>query len=742
MQYLNYLVYIFYPILLGVLLWGVKFYKKGSWNDEFISLQQTKAFQGFCALCIMFHHIAQKTCADWLESKYIRHGLEMFVPIGYLLVGVFLFFSGFGLYKSWKTKPNYLHKFKRRRLYPPIFFGAIAAFAFMTARIHTGAGVVGLANPATIGGMVINNEYAWYIYASVLFYLAFYLSFKYCKKEKTALGITCAVVILYIVFCEWWMYGEWWYNTAPMFLVGIFFARNEEKLVDAMKKHYAPALVVSIILFGQYFAQGQLMQKILPSVQTDFQYHAARIIFTTSQMMAAVCFMAVVLLLGLKIKIGNRALKFMGTMTLEFYIIHGLYVELFGYCFMFDGVKPMYYIRNVALYTLVVFACSLVSVYIMKQADRLVQWFVRKYDFVARDMRFDSKVAVVVAAVVLVFLFLPTFIMGLREVPRFMEQGDQYQEDVNVFADVDGEKMSAYIKPYAKGESSHTIVILRTAEDPCASITLRPLANAISHKGYKVIILDGLGAGFSDDTERPRTADNIAYEIHTALESLGVEGPYILMPHGTSGIYAQVYIEKYRDEVEGLIAVETDVAQQLDKTLEHARISLPQYRRMYNKQLFLMESGKKLQNKIGLYELMWSIYERNFMYLIDDFGTFGEYNEFFPLKSRYYEKYHNKNSMDEMRLTFENYERVADMKYPEDLPVLTMISYAKCHAYEMKYLEWEQIHRDLMTNEEIQDIRLVTGGPEFIYYLNFSSQYVELRIDEFIKTVIDGQEAA
>lgn len=741
MQYLHYLTYLYYPILLGLLLWGMKISKKGSWNDEFISLQQTKSFQGFCALCIMFHHLGQKTCASWLPSKYIVHGLDFFVPIGYLLVGVFLFFSGFGLYKSYKTKPNYFHKFKRRRIYPPVFFSAIAGALFLIARIHREAGYV-IPNPMSIGGMQLNNSYAWYIYASVLFYMTFYLAFKYCKKEKVALAITCTVVVLYIVFCEWWMYGEWWYNTAPMFLIGIFFARNEEYLTNAMKRHYAPCLIISTGIFAGYFAIGQYMQKILPSVQTDFQYHAARILFTTSQMMAAVCFMAVVLLLGLKIRIGNKAINKMGTVTLEFYLIHGLFVELFGYRFITEDARPLIYIRYVALYTLVVFLCSIGMVILMKLADRFVQWFVKKYDFVARKMRHDSKVAAIAVVAVAIFVFTPVLVSGKLEIPEYMLAGDKYQEEANVFTEVDGEKVSAYIAENEEGNNEHTVVILRNVEDPCISITLRGLSEQLAALGNKVIVLDGLGSGFSDDTERARTADNIAYEIRTALQNLGEKGPYILMPIGSSGIYAQAYIDNYRSDVEGMIAVETEVASQLDKILEYSQISFPQYKRMYYKQIFLAETTQKLDRALGFYEMKWSIYERNYMYLIDKFDEFGNYDEFLPLKSRYYEKYHNKNSMDEMRCTLENYERVAELKYPEDLPVLTMISYAKSETRSMEFLKWREIHEDLMTNRDIQEIRVVTGGPQFIYHLNYSNLYISKTINSFIERCVEGQEAA
>ena len=105
MKQLIYSVYVILPVLL---LWGAKFSKGKEFNDGFLSLEQTKAFQGFLAICIMLHHIAQKTCASWIKpAGRIVHGLDIFVDMGFLLVSVFLFFNGYGVYKSFHSKDNY-----------------------------------------------------------------------------------------------------------------------------------------------------------------------------------------------------------------------------------------------------------------------------------------------------------------------------------------------------------------------------------------------------------------------------------------------------------------------------------------------------------------------------------------------------------------------------------------------------------------------------------------------------------
>ena len=96
-----------------------------------------------------------------------------------------------------------------------------------------------------------------------------------------------------------------------------------------------------------------------------------------SQMLVSCAFVFFVFLLGLKVKIGNKVLAFIGTITLEFYIIQGLFVELFGYSFldMRDGFKfkSVWYIENVFVFVLVVAACSIPAALLLKRLTILAK---------------------------------------------------------------------------------------------------------------------------------------------------------------------------------------------------------------------------------------------------------------------------------------------------------------------------------------------------------------------------------
>lgn len=369
------LVYLCYPALAVVLFWGAKVYGRKTWNDGFMSLKQTKALQGFFALLIMFHHIGQKTCASWLNPKFIIPGLELFVPIGYFFVGIFLFCSGYGVYKSFKTKPGYLDGFLGKRIVPLIIAYYASGIIFLIVRLLVGEKMDLPQFLYYLSGAQLANYYAWFVIALPFFYLAFYLSFKFCKKEGWAVFFNGLFLLVYVLIGlhvdhnNWWMKGEWWYNSVHFFFIGLLFAKFEGKIVPKIKRHYVIYLIVTIIAL--YFLYG-----FSEFAQAFFSYYGEnmrvddkvfrRMVCLLSQVGASWCFVFTVFLLTMKIKIGNKVLAFMGTITLEFYLIHGLFVELFGFNFL-DVAPSVYYIKNVFLYTVVVIVCAIPSSLLFKK---------------------------------------------------------------------------------------------------------------------------------------------------------------------------------------------------------------------------------------------------------------------------------------------------------------------------------------------------------------------------------------
>lgn len=372
---MQYLVYLTYPAMLVLLLFGAKFSKKGEWNENFMEYDQTKFLQGYLAICIMLHHIGQEMCASWQNYK-LYPGLEFFVPLGYLFVGVFFFCSGYGLYISYEKKPDYLSKgFLRKRALPLIIGYYVTAWIFLLARIIMKEKMTPKKLICYATGVRLCNPYSWFALIMPLFYLFFYLAFKFVKKNKILVVIICVFIYTFIGTCidhnDYLMCGQWWYNCVQLFWIGLLFAKYREKLLAWAKKRYTLKLILSIVGAVLLFEASQITQGIfsyygqyagLPKTIT-VSYRWICLVF---EMLSSSFFTFAILMLGMKIKIGNKVLGFFGTITFEYYIIHGLVIEFFSYRFC-DIVKPIVRITNGALMILVVVALSVPLALLMKK---------------------------------------------------------------------------------------------------------------------------------------------------------------------------------------------------------------------------------------------------------------------------------------------------------------------------------------------------------------------------------------
>jgi pimeloyl-ACP methyl ester carboxylesterase len=61
----------------------------------------------------------------------------------------------------------------------------------------------------------------------------------------------------------------------------------------------------------------------------------------------------------------------------------------------------------------------------------------------------------------------------------------------------------------------------------------------------------------SDAIAQPRTSLEVVDELHALLQAAGISGPYILAGHSLGGFFARLYASTYRDEVVGMILVDS-----------------------------------------------------------------------------------------------------------------------------------------------------------------------------------------
>ena len=199
-------------------------------------------------------------------------------------------------------------------------------------------------------------------------------------KDGVAVLVTTLFVALYMLLGtrinhnDFWIRGEWWWNCVHLFPIGMLFAKFEDKIVPHLKKYYWVYLIIAVAAVYPLYLYSRHLCDVFGYYGENWgapDVVLRRRISLLGEMLVTTDFVFAFLLLGMKVKIGNKFLKFMGTITLEFYLIHGLFVELFGW--QFDGgVKSPHHIKYVIVYVLAVYALGVPSALLLKKLHGLI----------------------------------------------------------------------------------------------------------------------------------------------------------------------------------------------------------------------------------------------------------------------------------------------------------------------------------------------------------------------------------
>lgn len=111
---------------------------------------------------------------------------------------------------------------------------------------------------------------------------------------------------------------------------------------------------------------------------------------------------------------------------------------------------------------------------------------------------------------------------------------------------------SLNVAKFGGENGKHTVVALAGLGMNGYSVTERPMTAAIE-KDNTVIFIDRAGYGLSNDTAHEMTLEYIVEDYRKALHNVGIEAPYVLMPHSIGGAYANYWSSKYPDEIEGIV---------------------------------------------------------------------------------------------------------------------------------------------------------------------------------------------
>ena len=333
-------MWLFIVALAALLLFGAAPAARGEWQPDPLGYKSSKNIQGLCSVAVMLHHLSQRIAF----SSQDPGALGAFVNAGVFFVGLFFFFSGYGLFKSLQSKPDYLRSFFTRRIPAVLIPLALTNIIYMVFEMLRAEhydlsrfllGLVSWSMP---------NPHAWYIIELLMLYAAFWLAFRFIKNRKAALAALSAFVVVFVCVCVFrghgsgWFRGEWWYNTTLLFPLGMYAAMYGKRLEEIAKKRWVVLCVGSFAVCAALFAANLWM---LDNV-SYYAGYAESFACLGVQLPCVAAFVAFIALLLLKVRFDNAALRLLGSMTLEIYLIHNLFVEGYNGGFVYIESRSMY----------------------------------------------------------------------------------------------------------------------------------------------------------------------------------------------------------------------------------------------------------------------------------------------------------------------------------------------------------------------------------------------------------------
>ena len=268
------------------------------------------AFMGLAILWIILFHYSQ-ILSNTLISPIIEEG--------YLGVDIFLLLSSFGLCFSLKRDNNYVNFIKRRfkRIIPTWWFVStfILVFNIVLQKDHPNNIFQIICYYSGVGWWLFHNTdlsgvyyWEWYIPTLLCFYLFAPFLFKLNTKKLSLIFITSiilALVLSYFIVATTLCIS---YRRIPVFIYGFLLFRMYSGEIDA--KISRMFLCISSIA-------GLILFVFAISFRFKYGLHFYGFMFALP-LLLNICY---ILLRGLPV----RVFSFIGTLTLQLYLIHNIY---------------------------------------------------------------------------------------------------------------------------------------------------------------------------------------------------------------------------------------------------------------------------------------------------------------------------------------------------------------------------------------------------------------------------------
>lgn len=318
-------------------------------QTDYLSKENTTCLKGLFAVCVLAHHLYQHS--GIFREGWLRYVGVCFQALGFISVAIFFFLSGYGLLASYGKKPQSIQSFVKNKILPFYIINVLLVVIYSLFRVLIGQSVSldYIVKSLTFGGTMIAN--GWYVQVQLLYYIMFYLVFRN-RKTKSWLPLMLFLHCVYVVACIAFGLSSLYYERTLIFVFGMIWA-EKRIIIDewAEKGGYILWGTMCVLFVGSY---------VLSCITLPVLFRGLSYFFL----------IPTVMLLIRKINIRNAITKFFGSISLEIYVLQGVFLTLFH--------SNIVTIENPYLYIAVVSATTILSAFLIRPLFRVVYNICRK----------------------------------------------------------------------------------------------------------------------------------------------------------------------------------------------------------------------------------------------------------------------------------------------------------------------------------------------------------------------------
>lgn len=247
---------IFFVLIYIAALWGIRYRRLDSLGINYLSKDATNAIKGIWILFVFLRHANQYV----YNSGYVysNFGDRLFLItdglLQQLIVVMFLFFSGYGVYCSiLRGGVKYINSIPKKRILGTLVNFDIAVVVYILVDLIVDEPFTMETILLSFSGWESVGNSNWYIFVILACYLTTYLSFIGFNQKSTLLPILFNGLLIVVVAILLLKSGkpQWWYDTILAYPLGMLFRLYKDKFDKffSLASNYIIMLITAVICF-------------------------------------------------------------------------------------------------------------------------------------------------------------------------------------------------------------------------------------------------------------------------------------------------------------------------------------------------------------------------------------------------------------------------------------------------------------------------------------------------------------